>query len=288
MKLNFLISLVCSVAAGRPRIFNPAFFKSPILKVPPKFNPLIKKPKISNKQTPEQSSFKPSSPELSTSKQSTSSKVTKIFKTGLTSKPVTNIAGKIAGNYVARKTRGKWNTGHQRAMLERFASPEMLTTLASMIIPFVIWELGQQKLNQDKNSTLQLNQDKNLTLQTYATEDQGSPKVCLDCLVEFQNIWTAIDEKMEPFCEKYPELNFYDAENQNCTEKGIENFFDQKTAEIFKDFGEENNKCSKAKSEYLIQLKNSKCSEENDLMLRCIYDRHYQLEETKNSCEMME
>ena len=222
MKLNFLISLVCSVAAGRPRIFNLSTFKSPILKVPPKFNPFVKKPTISNKPTFEQSSSKPSSPELSTSKQSTSSKVTKIFKTGLTSKPVTNIAGKIAGkiaeNYVARKTRRKWNTGHQRAMLERFASPEMLTTLASMIIPFVIWELGQQKLNQDKNSTLQLNQDKNLTLQTNATEDQGSPKVCLDCLVEFQNIWTAIDEKMEPFCEKYQELNFYDAENQNCTE----------------------------------------------------------------------
>merc|ERR1719158_1625820 len=118
MKLHFLIFLVCSVAARR-------------FSLRPKFNRFPSKP--------------PNKPNFG-------SKVKKIFQTSPTSKPVTNFAGKIVGNYAVRKTRGKSYTGRQRATLEQLMSPEMLTTLASMIIPFVIWELGQQKLNQDKNS----------------------------------------------------------------------------------------------------------------------------------------
>ena len=278
MKLHFLIFFVCSVTEGRLPSFKPSTFK------PSNFNLFGKKPSTSKQSTSEPSTSltlsklfgKPSGSKPSTSEPSTSEKSTGLKKLYTPSK----FALKFATKYATR-SRFKGNTAHgrQHAMLEQFATPDMLTTLASMIIPFVIWELGQQKLNQDKNSTVQ----------THVMEDQASPKVCLDCYLEFEKIWISIDAKMQPFCEKYEELNYYDAATKNCTEEGVENFFDKKTAEIFKDFGGENNKCLKAKSEYLIEMENkSRCPEKDDLILRCIYDRYYQLEETEKSCEIIE
>ena len=121
-----------------------------------------------------------------------------------------------------------------------------------------------------------------------------APQVCKDCYYEFEKIWEAIDEKRDSSCEKWhsllPEQEWYDAENQNCTIKGAEYFYSEKGTEIFKDFGAENNKCLKAKSEYLVEMENdSKCREGNDLIqgdfLRCLYDTAYQPEEAKKSCE---
>ena len=114
--------------------------------------------------------------------------------------------------------------------------------------------------------------------------------VCNDCFHEIEKIWNAFDEKVDIFCEKYNSdfPKWYDDKNKSCTELGREEYYSNKGFEVFENFGADDNKCLKAKSEYLIQLENSKCSEEDDLILRCIYDRHYQLEETKNSCETME
>ena len=118
-----------------------------------------------------------------------------------------------------------------------------------------------------------------------------SPEVCNDCFHEFEKIWEAVDETMDIFCEKrqidLPEL--YDAKNKNCTAQGAVYYYRNRGAEIFENFGAENNKCLKAKSEYLAEMeKDSKCREGNDLIqgdfLRCIYDRAYQPEETEKSC----
>ena len=118
-----------------------------------------------------------------------------------------------------------------------------------------------------------------------------SPDVCNDCFHEFEKIWEAVDETVDIFCEKrqidLPE--WYDAKNKNCTAKGADYYYRNRGAEIFENFGAENNKCLKAKSEYLAEMeKDSKCREGNDLIqgdfLRCIYDRAYQPEETEKSC----
>ena len=118
-----------------------------------------------------------------------------------------------------------------------------------------------------------------------------SPDVCNDCFHEFEKIWEAVDETVDIFCEKrqidLPE--WYDAKNKNCTAKGADYYYRNRGAEIFENFGAENNKCLKAKSEYLAEMeKDSKCLEGNDLIqggfLRCIYDKAYQPEETEKSC----
>ena len=249
MKSFFLISFVCSLADGRRGYF-------------PYVNQIGKKPLVS---TPYKPTLKPYQPTL---KPFTLKPTLKPF-TLKPSTPKRSISEKnkfalaVANKYATRKTRAKEH-GRRRAMLKEVMTPEMLTALVAMITPMII-PLVVSKLEQN-----QLNQDKNVTVQTYAT-DQGPPQVCSDCHIEFENIWIAIDAKMQPFCEKYEELNFYDAQTQNCTKEGVENFFDKKTAEIFKDFGEENTKFLQAKSEYLIEMENnSKCSEEDDRMLHCI------------------
>ena len=144
--------------------------------------------------------------------------------------------------------------------------------------------------NQASLQQAQFEHESNMASNVQAAENLGAPKVCLDCMKEFEKIYEVIAEKAKDFCSKFSEVpDWYDAENQTCTEESWSVFFDKKTVEIFQGFGGKNNKCLKAKSEYLIELEiNPHCQVADYKTLRCIFDRYHQLEEAKNSCSKLE
>lgn len=129
--------------------------------------------------------------------------------------------------------------------------------------------------------------EKDMTEQEEAAKAIGAPKVCLDCLEDFKKMRNAIDEELTTWCSQFIGVRgWYDPVKQTCTAEKLHIFFNEKALEIFKRFGGENNKCLKAKSEYLNQLtNNSECKEADDPIIRCLFDQyHDQFNEGANSC----
>jgi len=140
--------------------------------------------------------------------------------------------------------------------------------------------------NQAKLQQAQFDHDKNMAANKQAAEDLGAPNICIECYEELEKIQNVIVAEAKNFCSQFAQVpGWYDAEEQTCTDETWNLFFEKKAVEIFQGFGGKNNKCLKAKSAYLIELKNNpECAVVDDKTLRCIFDRYHQLEETKNSC----
>jgi len=121
-----------------------------------------------------------------------------------------------------------------------------------------------------------------------AAEELKMPQVCIDCMEEFELINRDMENEAKVWCTENfsASPNFYDSEKQSCNEESNKFFFTAKLGTIFDRFGGKDNKCLKATSEYLKELKKDHtCSFADDKILRCLFDYFYgQKTEAKDSC----
>jgi hypothetical protein len=167
--------------------------------------------------------------------------------------------------------------------------------LAANVGTLAMMGIGMSEADRLQNEALkkqaemqqqQYEYEKSLIEMAAIADEQGAPQVCVDCFNEIEQMMRAFEEEAKVYCtEMFSKVpGWYDGET--CTDKSKKFFFDAKSIEIFARFGGKDNKCLKAKSEYLNQLEtNPKCQMADYPSLRCIYDKyHHQFEEMKNSC----
>merc|ERR1712156_1245985 len=145
---------------------------------------------------------------------------------------------------------------------------------------------NEQLKAQRELQQAQFDAQKDMKEHVKVAEEMGAPQICLDCYKEFEKMHNAINEEAKAFCSQFANLpGWYDAEKQTCDEQSWEVFFQKKAIKIFEPFGGRNNKCLKAKSQYLTEVENNvSCQTADDKNLRCIYDTYHQLTETEKSC----